>query len=108
MRQKDPPAVITENALAGKSALCTQALDLFASLYGAEAGNMALKVMATGGVYLGGGIAPKILAKLKEPVFMNAFTAKGRMKPLLQTIPVRVILNTKVALLGAARYALRP
>jgi glucokinase len=107
MRQQDPPKVITENALAGKSALCTQALDLFVSLYGAEAGNMALKVMATGGVYLGGGIAPKIVARLKEPVFMNAFTAKGRMRPLLQTIPVRVILNPKVALLGAARYALR-
>jgi glucokinase len=107
LRHKDPPAVITENALAGKSPLCTQALDLFVSLYGAEAGNMALKVMATGGVYLGGGIAPKIVAKLKEPVFMNAFTGKGRMKPLLQTIPVRVILNPKVALLGAARYALR-
>jgi glucokinase len=107
MRQKDPPTVITENALHGKSSLCSQALDLFVSLYGAEAGNLALKVMATGGVYLGGGIAPKIVAKLKEPVFMNAFTAKGRMKPLLQAIPVRVILNPKVALLGAARYALR-
>ena len=68
---------------------------------------MALKVMATGGVYLGGGIAPKIVARLKEPVFMNAFTAKGRMRPLLQNIPVRVILNPKVALLGAARYALQ-
>ena len=107
MRHKDPPAVITENALVGKSPLCTQALDLFVSLYGAEAGNMALKVMATGGVYLGGGIAPKIIAKLRDPVFMNAFTAKGRMRPLLQAIPVRVILNPKVALLGAARYALR-
>lgn len=107
MRQQDPPQVISENALAGKSALCTQALDLFVSLYGAEAGNMALKVMATGGVYLGGGIAPKIIARLKEPVFMNAFTAKGRMRPLLQSMPVRVILNPKVALLGAARYALQ-
>jgi glucokinase len=107
MRQKDPPAVITENALVGKCSLCTQALDLFVSLYGAEAGNMALKVMATGGLYLGGGIAPKIIVKLKEPVFMNAFTAKGRMRPLLQTLPVRVIMNPKVALLGAARYALR-
>jgi len=107
MRQKDPPIVITENALEGKSSLCTQALDLFVSLYGAEAGNLALKVMATGGVYLGGGIAPKIIAKLKDPVFMNAFTAKGRMRPLLQTIPVRVILNPKVALIGAARCAMR-
>jgi glucokinase len=107
IRQEDPPAVISENALAERSPLCTQALDLFVSLYGAEAGNMALKVMATGGVYLGGGIAPKIITKLKEPVFMNAFTAKGRMRPLLQTMPVRVILNPKVALLGAARYALQ-
>jgi len=107
MRHKDPPVVITENALAEKSSLCTQALDIFVSLYGAEAGNLALKVMATGGVYLGGGIAPKIIAKLKELVFMNAFTAKGRMKPLLQAIPVRVIMNPKVALLGAAHCALR-
>jgi glucokinase len=107
MRQKDPPVVITENALAGKSSLCVQALDLFVSLYGAEAGNLALKVMATGGVYLGGGIAPKIIAKLRDPVFMNAFTAKGRMRPLLQAIPVRVILNPKLALLGAARCAMR-
>ncbi|HMK65138.1 MAG TPA: glucokinase [Thermodesulfobacteriota bacterium] len=106
LRKKDPPAVISTNALAGKNPLCMEALDLFVSLYGAEAGNMALKVMAAGGIYLGGGIAPKILAKLKDPVFMNAFTAKGRMRPLLQAIPVRVILNTKVALLGAARYAL--
>ena len=61
--------------------------------------------MATGGVYLGGGIAPKILAKLEEPGFMNAFTAKGRLRPLLQDIPVRVITNPKTALLGAARHA---
>ena len=107
MRHKDPPVVITENGLEGKSSLCMQALDLFVSLYGAEAGNMALKVMATGGVYLGGGIAPKIIAKLRDPVFMNAFTAKGRMRPLLQAIPVRVILNPKAALLGAARCAMR-
>jgi glucokinase len=107
MRHKDPPVVITENALERKSSLCAQALDLFVSLYGAEAGNLAIKVMATGGVYLGGGIAPKIVAKLRDPVFMNAFTAKGRMRPLLQTIPVRVIMNPKVALFGAARCAMR-
>ncbi|MDA8138700.1 MAG: glucokinase [Desulfobacteraceae bacterium] len=106
MHLKEPAAVISQNALEGRSSLCAQALDLFASLYGAEAGNLALKLMATGGVYLGGGIAPKIIAKLREPVFMNAFTAKGRMKPLLQAMPVRVILNPKTALLGAARYAL--
>jgi len=88
IRKKDPPTVITENALAGKSSICMQAIDLFVSLYGAEAGNLALKIMATGGVYLGGGIAPKIIAKLRDPVFMNAFTTKGRLRPLLQAMPV--------------------
>jgi glucokinase len=87
--------------------LSVDALDLFVSLYGAEAGNLALKLMATGGVFVGGGIAPKIIEKLKGKAFMEAFTAKGRLKPLLETIPVRVILNEKTALLGAARYALR-
>lgn len=107
IRRRDPPAVIAENGLTGKSPICTEALDLFVALYGAEAGNMALKVMATGGVYLGGGIAPKILEKMKEPVFMNAFTAKGRMRPVLQAMPVRVLLNPKVALYGAACHALK-
>ncbi len=105
MRQQDPGAVISQAAMSGKSGLCVQALDLFVSLYGAEAGNLALKVLATGGVYLGGGIAPKIIRKLQDPIFLNAFTAKGRLKPLLQAIPVRVILNDKTALLGAARCA---
>lgn len=106
MRQGDPAPVITRLALDDKTPLCGQALELFVSLYGAEAGNLALTVMATGGVYLGGGIAPKIIAKLKEPVFMNAFTAKGRLRPLLQSMPVKVIMNPKTALLGAAHYAL--
>jgi glucokinase len=101
----DPAAVVSRQALAGKSPLCIQALDLFASVYGAQAGNLALTIMATGGVYLGGGIAPKIVQKLKEPAFMNAFTAKGRLGPLLKEIPVRVIMNPKTALLGAARHA---
>jgi glucokinase len=105
MRQGDSAPIISQLAMDGKSVLCGQALELFVSLYGAEAGNMALKVMATGGVYLGGGIAPKIISKLKEPVFMNAFTAKGRLRPLCQDIPVRVIMNPKTALLGAARHA---
>jgi glucokinase len=105
LRHGDPAPVISQHALDGKSPLCGQALELFASLYGAEAGNLALKLMATGGVYLGGGIAPRIILKLKEPVFMNAFTAKGRLKPLLEDIPVRVIMNPKTALLGAARHA---
>lgn len=105
MRDVDPAPIISRHGLEGKILLCLQTLELFVSLYGAEAGNLALKVMATGGVYLGGGIAPKIISKLKEPEFMNAFTAKGRMRPLLQDIPVRVIMNPKTALLGAARHA---
>jgi len=105
LHRGDPAPTISRLALSGKSLLCQQALELFVSLYGAEAGNLALKIMATGGVYLGGGIAPKIISKLKEPVFMNAFTAKGRMRPLLQDMPVRVIMNPKTALLGAARHA---
>ena len=105
LRVGDPAAVISRRALDGKSPLCIQALDLFVSVYGAQAGNLALTVMATGGVYLGGGIAPKIVSKLKEPGFMNAFTAKGRLSPLLREIPVRVIMNPKTALLGAARHA---
>lgn len=105
IHHSDPAPLISQLALEGKSPLCIQALELFVSLYGAEAGNLALKVMATGGVYIGGGIAPKIISKLREPVFMNAFSAKGRLKPLLQDIPVRVIMNPKTALLGAARHA---
>ncbi len=105
MAAEDPGAVISQAALSGKSELCAQALDLFVTLYGAEAGNLALKILAAGGVFLGGGIAPKIVLKLQEPVFLNAFTAKGRMQPMLQAMPVRVILNDKTALLGAARFA---
>lgn len=107
MRRSDPAAVITRAALAGSCPLCGEVLDLFVSLYGAEAGNVALRVLATGGVYLGGGIAPKIVERLKGPGFMQAFSAKGRLSPLLETIPVRVILNEKTALLGAARWATR-
>jgi len=102
MQEADPSAVITRAALEGKSELCMRALDLFVSIYGAEAGNLALKVNATGGVFLGGGIAPRIIDKLKSPAFMEAFTAKGRMRPLLEAVPVRVILNDMTALIGAA------
>ncbi len=105
IHQGDPAKIISRYALNGKSALCGKALELFVSLYGSEAGNLALKLMATGGIYLGGGIAPEIIQKLKDPAFMNAFTSKGRMKPLLQGMPVRVIMNPKTALFGAARYA---
>jgi glucokinase len=105
LQQHDPPAVISQAALAGTSALCRQALDLFVTLYGAEAGNLALKIMATAGVYVGGGIAPKIIRRLTNSTFMDAFLAKGRLRPLLQAIPVHIIMNDKVALLGAARCA---
>jgi glucokinase len=105
MQRHDPSAVISQAALSGTSALCEQALNLFVSLYGAEAGNLALKIMATGGVYVGGGIAPKIIRKLMEPLFLEAFIAKGRLQPLLQDVPVRVIMNDKMALRGAAHFA---
>jgi glucokinase len=100
----DPSAVITEAALAGASELCAQALHLFVSVYGAEAGNLALRGKATGGVYIGGGIAPKILDKLKDGTFMRAFLDKGRYKELLSGIPVQVILNEEAPLQGAAYY----
>ncbi|MFQ5846273.1 MAG: glucokinase [Candidatus Methylomirabilales bacterium] len=102
---QDPSTVITEAAMQGKSDLCVRALHLFVSLYGAEAGNLALKALATGGVYVGGGIAPKILDQLKDGTFMAAFTDKGRLSPLLEAMPVRVILDPKTALYGAARCA---
>jgi glucokinase len=101
----DAPAVITQTALEKKSPLCEMALDVSVAIYGAEASNLALKVMATGGVFIGGGIAPRILGKLKEPTFMRAFTNKGRMSDLLSAMPVKVILNDSTALRGAARAA---
>ena len=105
MSHSDPAAAISRAALDSKCPLSEHALDLFVSIYGAEAGNLALKTMATGGVYLGGGIAPKMLAKLSGPLFMQAFVGKGRMQTLLEAMPVRVIVNEKIALLGAARCA---
>ncbi len=107
MDQRDPSAVISEAAMKGACEICVQTLDLFVSIFGAEAGNVALKVMARGGIYIGGGIAPKIASKLKDPQFLHSFSDKGRMKPLLEEIPVRVIVNDKAALLGAARSAAR-
>ena len=107
LRDGDPAAAISRAALEGRSSLSTLALDLFVSLYGSEAGNCALKTMATGGLYVGGGIAPKIIDKLKGPAFMKAFVGKGRFQTFLEAIPVRVILNDRTALLGAARRAAR-
>ena len=89
MAQGDPAAAISRAGIDRQVRLGEQALDLFVSIYGAEAGNLALKIMATGGMYLGGGIAPKMLPKLPAPLFMQAFPGKGRMQPLLEAMPVR-------------------
>jgi glucokinase len=103
---EDPTAFIVNAALENKAKLCNDSLNLFCSVLGAEAGNMALKVLATGGVYLGGGIPPRILPALKQKVFMQAFLNKGRLSDLLAKVPVHVILNPKIALIGAAFYGL--
>ena len=106
MEREDPSACISRAALAGKSPLCLQALDLLITICGAEAGNLALKMMAVGGVWLGGGIAPKIAPRLiGSGLFMRAFTSKGRLSHLVECIPVRIIMNDKTALMGAARHA---
>jgi glucokinase len=104
---EDPPAVISRTALEGNSELCQRALNMFVSIFGAKAGNVALYFMATGGLFVGGGIAPKIVRKLEGRTFMDAFLSKGRMGSLLKTIPVHVILNDKTALLGAASLAVQ-
>ncbi len=105
MKKRDPAAVISRAALDGSDALASQALDIFVAVYGAEASNLALKVMSTGGLFLAGGISPKILPKLKEPTFMQSFLEKGRMRPLVESMAVQVVVNEKVGLLGAARCA---
>jgi glucokinase len=101
----DAGLVISQAGLDGTDPVCVRALEMLVSIFGAEAGNVALKLLATGGVYLGGGIAPRILPKLRDGAFMQAFTAKGRFSELLARVPVQVILNDRTALLGAARVA---
>jgi glucokinase len=101
----DPGAAITQSATKGECDLAVQTLTLFVKFYGSEAGNAALKLMSTGGVYLGGGIAPKIASWLARPTFLEAFFDKGRLRPLLEAMPVRIVLNDRTALLGAARHA---
>ena len=107
IRRKDPSRVISELALQNRNPLCVASLDLFIAIFGATAGNLALTGLTTGGIYLGGGIPPKILSRLEGEAFMTAFTEKGRFTELLKKIPVRVILNDKAAILGAAAEALR-
>jgi glucokinase len=105
IREGDAAAEISTAALEGRSERCALALDLFTGAYGAEAGNLALRALATGGVFVGGGIAPKILSWLGREPFRRAFLDKGRLSPLLAATPVRVILDSRAALLGAARRA---
>jgi glucokinase len=101
----DPARVIAETAVAGGDRLCSRALDMFLAAYGAAAGNLALIGTAVGGVYIGGGIAPKVLPRLTAGPFVGAFLDKGRFAAYLRRIPVRVVLNDRTATLGAARGA---
>jgi len=101
----DPTVVISHVGMNGKAAICEHALDIFVSVYGAEAGNLALKLLATGGVFLSGGIAARILPRLQGPAFLQSFISKGRMQPLLEKIAVKVVNNDQVGVIGAARYA---
>lgn len=106
IKEGDGSAAVSVAGLGGKSELAVKTLDLFAEIYGSMAGNLALILKATGGLYVGGGIAPKLIEKLKDGTFMGAFKDKGRMSALVGNIPVRVILDDKTALYGAARCAL--
>jgi glucokinase len=105
MAAEDPNAVIGQCAEDGSSEICFETMRMFTSAFGAEAGNVALKVLAMGGIYLGGGIAPKILKTMQSGEFTKAFLDKGRLSPLLETMPVRIILDDTCALLGAAAFA---
>ncbi|HEY6446370.1 MAG TPA: glucokinase [Acidobacteriaceae bacterium] len=105
MESEDPNAVIGEAGEHGASELCAKTLEMFVSAYGAESGNLVLKVLATGGMYVGGGIAPKIPKTMRGGAFMQAFTDKGRLSELLIHTPVRIILESRAALMGAAAFA---
>ena len=105
LASEDPNAVIGTLAEAGASEICAEAMQLFSAAFGAEAGNVALKVLAHGGIYLGGGIAPKVIKTMSGGPFTEAFLDKGRMRPILESIPVRIILDDTCALLGAAAFA---
>ena len=107
IKEMDPARVITEAAMNNRNSLCIKSLNMFVSILGAVAGNLALTATASGGIYLGGGIPPKILPKLKDGLFMEAFTNKGRFQEFLEKIAVRVILNDRAALLGAGYCALK-
>ncbi|PZD75164.1 Glucokinase [Acaryochloris thomasi RCC1774] len=107
MESQDPTAVVGQYGLKNSDPLCTKAVEIFVSAYGAEAGNLALKSLPFGGLYIAGGVAPKLLPKLQDGLFLDSFLDKGRMEKLLKTIRVSVILNPKVGLMGAALFAER-
>jgi len=105
MRKENPNAIVTELGLSKRDPLCDKALDIFVAVYGAEAGNLALKAMAVGGVLVGGGIAPRIIERLAAGGFVAAFRDKGRLAPLMESIPIHVSLNPRAPLFGAAHVA---
>lgn len=107
MQRHDPAAVVSRHGLAGDDELCSRALEMFVSVYGAQAGNLALTVLATGGVFLAGGIAPRIVDRLRGGTFLDAFRQKGRLTPFLSTVPVYVVTSGDVAVIGAAVAASR-
>jgi glucokinase len=102
----DPPALISQVALQGKAEICERTLSVFVSVFGAETGNCALNFMTTGGIFIGGSIAAKIVPKMQNPLFMQAFLDKGRMEALLRDMPVKIIINDDCGLIGAARCTL--
>lgn len=103
--EKEKPGLVSQFGLARKAPIYEKALAIFISMYGARAGNLAMTLMATGGVFIGGGIAPKNLERLKDGTFMQAFTDKGFFRRFMEKMPVHVVLEQKTALIGAAQYA---
>ena len=102
----DPPALISKVALEGKAAICDQTLSIFVSVFGAQAGNCALNFMSTGGIFIGGVIAAKIVPKMKGTLFLESFLDKGRMETILKDMPVKIVVNDDSGMIGAARYTL--
>jgi glucokinase len=102
----DPPALISQIALEDKAAICDQALSIFVSVFGAQTGNCALNFMSTGGIFIGGSIAAKIVPKMKDPIFLASFLDKGRMETILKDMPVKIVANDDCGMIGAARYTL--
>jgi len=102
----DPPALISRFALEGKAAICDQTLSIFVSVFGAQTGNCALNFMSTGGIFIGGSIAAKIVPRMKDSVFLESFLDKGRMGTILKDMPVKIVINDDCGMIGAARYTL--